>query len=370
MSKGNLLLGYGRGALGDLVLSHYAGEQIARARNRKPKNPKTTLQMIQRVIMKTCSQAYKFFYPLANHSFEGALTAPENQALFNQLNVADKRSRLRAGFEDGFDGSWDTNPDIARQYNFSFKDQMYCPVNDYIISRGSLRPMNAEIYGTTASDIMCVVPYIQESGEELTTSDQSYESVIRGLGVKQGDQLTFVMCSVDDKIDFFNPSLDYKQGTFQELQYYRIILTPYNDDPPVDIDVPFIDESSLVGGMGKLQYPNPRNRDIGIRFGFLGKSAYLPYGGLAFVSDDMSMSAATHNTTMAVACIQSRRVGSKYLRSTERLNVRPDETTSTSGNVLNTDLIHHDLYMGRAVDSYSTDVYSPLYLNQATWMTR
>lgn len=367
MSKGNLLLGYGRGALGDLVLSHYAGEQIARARNRKPKNPQTTLQMIQRVILKTCSQAYKFFYPLANHSFEGAVNAAENQAIFNQLNVADRRQRFNAAFSEGFDGSWDTNPEIARQHNYSFKDQMYCPVNDYIISRGTLRAMNAIIYGTTASDIMCVVPFIQESGEELVTSDQTYESVIRGLGIKEGDQLTFVMCNVDDKIDFFNPSEDFRQGTFQELQYYRIIFSPYDPDSPVTTEQTFIDDTTLVGGLGKLMSPNPRNRDIGIRFGFLGVSAQLPYGGLAFVSDDMSMSAATHSTTMAVACIHSRRVGDNYLRSTERLYVRPDESTSPD-NVLDTNLLHHTLYMGQAVDSYSTDVYSPLYLNQASWM--
>lgn len=367
MSKGNLLLGYGSGSLGDIVLSHYAGEQIARARNRRPKNPRTTLQMIQRVILKTCSQAYKFFYPLANHSFEGALNAPANQAIFNQLNVADRRNRFNAAFSEGFDGSWDTNPEIARQHNYSFKDQMYCSVNDYIISRGTLRAMNAIIHGTTSSDIVCVVPYIQASGEALSIAEQTYESVIRGLGIKEGDQLTFVMCSVDDKFDFFNPSEDYRQGTFQEMNYFRIILSPYNADTPVTTEQTFINADTVVSDFGSVMDPNPRNRDIGIRFGFLGVSASLPYGGLAFVCDDQSMSAATHNTTMAVACIHSRRVGDNYLRSTERLWVRPDDSTSPD-NVLNTNLLHHTLYMGQAVDSYSTDVYSPLYLNQASWM--
>ena len=367
MSKGNLLLGYGRGALGDLVLSHYAGEQIARARNRKPKNPKTTLQMIQRVILKTCSQAYKFFYPLANHSFEGAINAPANQAIFNQLNVADRRNRFNAAFSEGFDGSWDTNPDIARQHNYSFKDQMYCPVNDYIISRGTLRAMNAYIHGSSASDIVCVVPYIVDSGEALAASEQSYESVIRGLGIKEGDQLTFVLCSVDDKFDFFNPSEDFRQGTFQELQYYRIILSPYDPDTPVTIEQTFLDETTLVSGYGSVMSPNPRNRDIGLRLGFLPVSEELPYGGLAVYCEDLTMNAGTHSTTMAVACIHTRRVGDNFLRSTERLWVRPDDSTQST-SPLKTLLLHHTLYMGQAVDSYSTDVYSPLYLNQASWM--
>lgn len=367
MSKGNLLLGYGSGSLGDIVLSHYAGEQIARARNRRPKNPKTTLQMIQRVILKTCSQAYKFLYPLANHSFEGAVNAPANQAIFNQLNVADRRNRFNAAFSEGFDGSWDTNPEIAKQHNYSFKDQTYCPVNDYIISRGTLRAMNAIIHGTTKSDIVCVVPFIQESGQTLSVANQTYESVIRGLGIKEGDQLTFVMCSVDDKIDFFNPSEDYRQGTFQELQYYRVIFSPQDGGKGVPLDNLFVDDSTIESDFGNVNCPNAKNRDIGIRFGILGQSTILPHGGLAFVSEDMSMSAGTHSTTMAVACIHSRRVGDNYLRSTERFNVRPDDTTAPD-NVLNTSLLHHTLYMGQAVDSYSTDVYSPLYLNQASWM--
>lgn len=53
MSKGNVLLGMSRGKLGDLVLTRGAGEQIARARNRHPKNPQTTKQMAQRAALAT-----------------------------------------------------------------------------------------------------------------------------------------------------------------------------------------------------------------------------------------------------------------------------------------------------------------------------
>lgn len=53
MGKGNLLLGMGRGKVGDLVLTRGAGEQIVRARNRNPKNPQTTKQMAQRAALAT-----------------------------------------------------------------------------------------------------------------------------------------------------------------------------------------------------------------------------------------------------------------------------------------------------------------------------
>lgn len=49
MAKGNMLLGYSRGAVGDVVFTRSKGQQIARARNRNPKNPKTKAQMSQRI---------------------------------------------------------------------------------------------------------------------------------------------------------------------------------------------------------------------------------------------------------------------------------------------------------------------------------
>lgn len=43
-----MFLGYARGSVGDVVFSRVNGQQTARARNRKPENPKTQSQMIQR----------------------------------------------------------------------------------------------------------------------------------------------------------------------------------------------------------------------------------------------------------------------------------------------------------------------------------
>ena len=41
MAKGNMLMGYSRGSVGDVTFARIKGQQIARARNRNPKNPKT-----------------------------------------------------------------------------------------------------------------------------------------------------------------------------------------------------------------------------------------------------------------------------------------------------------------------------------------
>lgn len=56
--KGNLFLGHGRGAVGDVVFSRVNGQQVARARNRNPRDAKT---FSQEGIRATFSAAAKFF---------------------------------------------------------------------------------------------------------------------------------------------------------------------------------------------------------------------------------------------------------------------------------------------------------------------
>lgn len=87
MSKGNMLLGYARGKVGDLVFSRLNGRQITRARNRSPKNPRTAAQMAQRAIMSTLGKAYSAGKEIFDHSFEGLKVGTENQSEFMKLNT-------------------------------------------------------------------------------------------------------------------------------------------------------------------------------------------------------------------------------------------------------------------------------------------
>jgi hypothetical protein len=51
MAKDNLFLGTARGSVGDIVFSRLDGQQVARVRNRAPRNPQSPAQMVQRIIM-------------------------------------------------------------------------------------------------------------------------------------------------------------------------------------------------------------------------------------------------------------------------------------------------------------------------------
>lgn len=59
MAKGNMLLGYARGAVGNLVFSRVKGNEVTKARNRQPANPKTSKQVFQRAKFLNAVNFYK-----------------------------------------------------------------------------------------------------------------------------------------------------------------------------------------------------------------------------------------------------------------------------------------------------------------------
>lgn len=96
MAKGNLFQGMGRGKVGDVVFSRLNGQQIARVRNRNPKNPRTNAQLYQRAVMATVMQAYSAGMEIFNHSFQGKEVGAQNQRRFMQLNAKLLRSQIAA----------------------------------------------------------------------------------------------------------------------------------------------------------------------------------------------------------------------------------------------------------------------------------
>lgn len=87
MAKGNMLQGMARGKVGDVVFSRLNGEQIARVRNRNPKNPRTNAQLFQRAIMATVMQAYSAGKIILDHAFQGYSVGEGCQRAFMSLNA-------------------------------------------------------------------------------------------------------------------------------------------------------------------------------------------------------------------------------------------------------------------------------------------
>lgn len=81
MAKGNIILGYLRGSIGDITFFRAKGQQLSRARNRAPANPRTVGQMDQRAKM-AC--AVKFFSQVGANFFKYAFEGKKDkESYFN-----------------------------------------------------------------------------------------------------------------------------------------------------------------------------------------------------------------------------------------------------------------------------------------------
>lgn len=131
MSKGNLFQGMARGSVGDVTFSRLNGKQIARVRNRNPRNPKTNPQLYGRAIMATVMRAYSAGREIFDHSFEGVAVGAASQNRFLSLNNRVLREYLAADINN--------NQTAAKSINTFVGPKVQSPVpSRYVISEGSL----------------------------------------------------------------------------------------------------------------------------------------------------------------------------------------------------------------------------------------
>lgn len=129
MAKGNLFLGMGRGSVGDVTFYRADGQQLSRARNRKPRNPKSNAQLIQRAISATIVQAYKAGSIIFDHSFEGKSVPAGSQRQFLSVNMRKLREQVLS----------EINQSAASSVSSVVSPRSVFPVpNAYRISEGSL----------------------------------------------------------------------------------------------------------------------------------------------------------------------------------------------------------------------------------------
>lgn len=131
MSKGNLFQGMARGSVGDVTFSRLNGKQIARVRNRNPRNPKTNPQLYGRAIMATVMRAYSAGREIFDHAFEGVAVGAASQNRFLSLNNRVLREYLAADIN---------NSALAnKSINTFVGPKVQSPVpGRYVISEGSL----------------------------------------------------------------------------------------------------------------------------------------------------------------------------------------------------------------------------------------
>ncbi len=218
MSKGNMLLGYARGKVGDLVFSRSNGKQITRARASQVRNPQTESQMIQRIVLNTVAQAYSKFINITDHSFEGVNGAQKSMSYFMRRNMDNLRTRLQNDIADGYD--------LGSIYAFTPVGSNEYSANEYIMSKGTLPEIAAGFATGNAA--------------KFALSANTYQAVLNDYGLQRGDQLTLIVTQGTT-------------GANTSFYYARVILDPTNaDGTPASLDSPLIAD-------GAVNLPNPRN---------------------------------------------------------------------------------------------------------------
>lgn len=261
MSKGNLFMGNASGKLADVVLYRNAGAQVARLRVRKPRNPRTESQLIQRVIQSTAAKAYSVLQAICNHAFEGKTSKTENQSEFMRLNVAADRYRVNVA-PMGWRGLT----------YFNSRDMVEPVVNNYIVSSGSLPEMQ---FSTDGFD------FTIGAGLGLTAED-TYQQVCDKLGLKRGDQITVLNLKVDNN------------AVMSSLDAIRFILEPSDGDM----------STKFLGTAGKINKPNVKNE-----------------GNFTVNIAEGTMTISMPSNGNAGTVIISRFENGKWLRTTSRLHV-------------------------------------------------
>ena len=239
MAKGNMLLGFSRGSVGDLTFYRRNSQQVTRARARVVKNPKTLQQQMQRTIMRTSVEAYKVLKEICDHSWEGVAYGANSYTEFQKQNMAMLRRLAAAGGEN-------TKSFVPSGFN----GLVAMP---WILSKGSISwvGLNEEF----TADEGLYIYFNGIFGEAQTISTITYKDVADVLGLRQGDQITLISARKRQDID---------ESSATEIRVSRLILSPALGE---------FAETNLFDAQGGVNDPNPLNENVNVwRFSLSNRS--------------------------------------------------------------------------------------------------
>lgn len=224
MSKGNPFLGQARGKVGDVVLYRAYGEQITRTRNKHPRNPSSNLQVAQRLIFATVSQASKYLLPVISHAFERYSSSNDNLKRFRRVNLDRLRTLCSIDFEEENDGD-------SSNVWMTLKGTSVLVPNSYIISEGTLTDAVVRVVSSATAEIRPIsilLPslHVPVSGTGTITPRAILAAV---LGLSQdNDQLTLVTINKSSMTDVYTYIEDLPGAVVANtcMTAMRLVMSP------------------------------------------------------------------------------------------------------------------------------------------------
>jgi hypothetical protein len=169
MSKHNMLLGYARGKVGSLVFSRLKGQQITKAYNPRPANPKSLSQQTQRTRIGALVNFFRSAIALLDHSF---CDRPISWSSYNAF--------ISANLSGSF--AWLTRSMIDNG------GAVVCP---YRISKGGMPPI--QVTGTGDNSVTNIaLGSLSAIDGNTTVATLSQAMVANNPNILMGDQLSYV----------------------------------------------------------------------------------------------------------------------------------------------------------------------------------
>lgn len=277
-----------------------------------PSNPKTDAQLMQRIVMHTIAASYGVMKEICDHSFEGMKAGRETMSYFMKQNIQRCREAINTQLGEGLD--------LYEIYDFLKLGVKGYVNNQYQLSMGSLPQVDASMFSRPQGGNR-----VQSVGLVQGINENTYAAVINALGLKRGDQLTFI-------------GIKTTGARSADFNFARVILDP--TDPTTHEPLPL---STAFLAENRVNAPSVRNEG-NFRFDIDANGLqFTPFG----LSSLVGISAS--------AVIVSRKVGDTWNRSNSYLAYDGGGHNSL-GECLDA-----------AKEGVQTSIYTPadLYLNNA-----
>lgn len=217
MAKGNIILGYLRGSIGDITFFRAKGQQLSRARNRAPANPRTVGQMDQRAKM-AC--AVKFFSQVGANFFKYAFEGKkETESYFNAF----VKNNIQTG---GYIGK-----QASRVYDFP-------ALGAWQISSGTL-PEVAAFFPQTANGVIYNVGTVSPTPIETVSGLTSALINSDSSRWREGDILTLLCYCATNYATL--PTIYTDLGNRALTALWQIRLSTTNTDALPSVEFPALD---------------------------------------------------------------------------------------------------------------------------------
>lgn len=168
MAQSKSFFGLRKGSTKSLTFQVLNGKQITKDRVYNVKNPQTLAQMQQRALMATAVTAYSNLKEICDHSFEGVEVGSKTMSEFIKLNLAKLSSEM-------------PNVNITE-----YKSGNYAS-NKYIVSKGTLVPVNGVIKGSVYQINTGII-----ANEEIAIK---WKDIASAMGIKKDGMLTLMLVS-------------------------------------------------------------------------------------------------------------------------------------------------------------------------------